>query len=114
VLEKVACKPCLTNQRPIFQSKDWIPDGLKVSREGYVLTGSGNSAEVLDSEGELLLSIQTNCTAVNVNWAGADLDVLWIVGLGGVSRITGPYIHGQALRGLWSVFQHPTVREKKH
>ena len=99
VVEKVAGKPYLTNERPIFQSKDWIPDGLKVLIEVYVLTGTGSSVEVLSPEGELLVSIQTNFTAVNVNWAGADLGELWIVGLGGVSRVTGLNIHGQTLRG---------------
>lgn len=37
VVEKVAGKPYLTNKRPIFQSKDWIPHGQKVLREGYFL-----------------------------------------------------------------------------
>jgi hypothetical protein len=71
---------------------------LKVEREGYVLTGTGNYVAVLDSKGDLLLSIQTNCTAVNVNWAGADLDELWIVGLSGVRKVARLNIHGQALR----------------
>ena len=77
VVEKVAGKLYLTNKRPIFQSKDWIPHGLKVLREGYFLTGTGSSFEFLDAKGELLLSIQTNYTAVNVNWAGPDLNKLW-------------------------------------
>jgi hypothetical protein len=47
VAEKVAGKPYLKNKRPIFQSTDWIPDGLKVSREGYVLTGTGGSSKSL-------------------------------------------------------------------
>ena len=97
IVRNTAGEPYLANKRPIFMSKDWIPDGLKVSREGYVLTGTGSSVEVLDPEGELLLSIQTNYTAVNMNWAGQDLDELWIVGFGGVSRVTGLNIHGQPL-----------------
>ena len=40
VVWKVAGKPYLSSKRPIFQSEDWILDGLKVSREGYVLTGN--------------------------------------------------------------------------
>ncbi len=42
VVEKVAGKPYLTNKRPTFQPKDWITDGLKVSREGYALTSTGS------------------------------------------------------------------------
>jgi hypothetical protein len=45
VAEKMAGKLYLTNKRPIFQSKDWMTDGLKASREGYVLTGIGSSVK---------------------------------------------------------------------
>ena len=81
----------LTNKRLTFYSKDWIPDGLKVSREGYVLAGTGSFIEVLDADDELLSSIKANYAVVNVNWAGPDLNELCIVGVGGVSRIN---IHG--------------------
>ena len=97
VIEKTAGKPYLANKRPIYMSQNWMPDGLKVSREGYILTATGTSVDVLDAEGELLMSIPTNFTAVNLNWAGRELDELWIVGLGGVSRVTGLNLHGQAL-----------------
>lgn len=40
-------------------------------------------------------SIITNDTAVNVNWAGINLDALWTVGVGGVSFIWGLNLHGQ-------------------
>lgn len=50
-------------------------------------------SKVLDAEGELLLSIQTNSTAANVNWAGPDLNELWIVVIGGASRVPGLSIH---------------------
>jgi sugar lactone lactonase YvrE len=97
VIEKTAGKPYLANKRPIYMTQNWLPDGLKASREGYILTGTGTSVDVLDAEGELLMSIPTNFTAVNINWAGKDLEELWIVGVGGVSRVTGLNLHGQTL-----------------
>lgn len=52
-----------------------------MSREGFVVIGSGSSV-ILSAEGEIILSVLTNYTAVNVNWAGGELDELWIVGVG--------------------------------
>ena len=75
------------NKRPIYLSKQWIPDGLKVARNGYILTATGGGVDVLDPEGTILATIRTNYTAVNVNWSGDDLETLWIVGVGGVSEI---------------------------
>ncbi|KAI9830191.1 MAG: hypothetical protein M1826_004993 [Phylliscum demangeonii] len=78
----------LVNRRPVYLSKQWIPDGLKVARNGYLLTGTGGGVDVLDPDGTLLLTIKTNYTAVNVNWSGKDFETLWIVGVGGVSEIS--------------------------
>ena len=75
------------NKRPFYLSQQWIPDGLKVARNGYVVTGAGNGVDILDEEGILLVTIKTNYTAVNVNWSGDDFETMWIVGAGGVSRI---------------------------
>jgi hypothetical protein len=40
-------------------------------------------------------SIITNDIAVNVNWAGINLDALWTVGVGGGSFIRGLNLHDQ-------------------
>jgi len=76
------------NRRPIYLSEQWIPDGLKVARNGYILTGTGGGVDILDEEGTILVTIRTNYTAVNVNWSGKDFETLWIVGVGGVGEIT--------------------------
>lgn len=68
-------------------------------------------SKVLDAEGELLLSIQTNYMAVNVNWAGPDLNELWIVVIGGVCRIPGLNIHAGIKRSLISL-QKPCNAKK--
>jgi hypothetical protein len=60
-------------------------------------------SNVLDAEGKLLLSIQTNYTAVNVSWAGPDLNELWIVVIGGVSRATELNIYAGIKRSLISL-----------
>jgi len=46
----------IVNKRPIWQAQDWIPDGLKVAGNGYVLTGAGKGVDVLDPHGTLLPS----------------------------------------------------------
>ncbi|CZR52288.1 uncharacterized protein PAC_02165 [Phialocephala subalpina] len=97
VLENARGNPCLVNKRPIFMSQDWIPDGLEVPREGLVVIGSGTSVDVLDADGLLLLSIMTNYTAVNANWAEENLDELWIVGVGGSGLTRKLYYYYQKL-----------------
>ena len=78
----------ISNKRPIYLSKQWIPDGLKVARNGYILTGTSGGVDILDEEGTILATIKTNYTAVNLNWSGKNFETLWIVGVGGVSEIT--------------------------
>lgn len=84
----------LKNRRPVFLAMDFVPDGLKVASNGYLLTGSGHGVDVLDSTGRPLLRVQTNFTAVNCEFVGENRDELWIVGHGGVARVkwnlTGP------------------------
>lgn len=77
----------IANKRPIYLSKQWIPDGIKVARNGYLLTATGGGVDILDEEGTLLVTVKTNYTAVNVNWSGKGSETLWIVGVGGVSEI---------------------------
>ena len=66
---------------------DFVPDGLKVARNGYIVTGTGHGVDILDQDGTPLLRIQTNFTAVNMDFAGKNYDELWIVGHGGVARV---------------------------
>ncbi|KAE8167475.1 hypothetical protein BDV40DRAFT_312741 [Aspergillus tamarii] len=84
----------LKNRRPIYTAKDFVPDGLKVASNGYVITGAGHGVDILDPTGTPLVSIQTNFTAVNMVFGGKNLDELWIVGHGAVARaklnLTGP------------------------
>jgi sugar lactone lactonase YvrE len=87
----------ISNKRAFYLAQDWIPDGLKVSREGLVVTGAGHGVDVLDDVGQLLLRVQTNYTVQNFAWTGANLSTLWLMGNGGVSRvqwnITGQTLH---------------------
>ncbi|KAI9801314.1 MAG: hypothetical protein M1833_002884 [Piccolia ochrophora] len=77
----------LTNKRPIYLSQDWVPDGLKVARNGYVVTGAGKGVDVLDPTGTPLVRIQTNYTVQNFAWTGAEFRTLWLMGQGGISRV---------------------------
>ena len=50
----------IAGRRPIFYSQDWVPDGLKVAANGYVVTGTGYGVDVLDEYGTLIVRVQTN------------------------------------------------------
>lgn len=76
---------------------DWAPDGLKVARNGYVLTATGSGVDVLDPLGTLLVRIQTNYTVQNFAWTGADLRTLWLMGEGGISKVEWN-LQGQELK----------------
>ena len=52
----------ISNKRAFLLTQDWVPDGLKVSAEGLVVTGTGHGVDVLDDVGQLLIRIQTNYT----------------------------------------------------
>jgi len=78
----------ISNKRAFYLAEDWIPDGLKVSAEGLVVTGTGHGVDVLDDVGQLLIRVQTNYTVQNFAWTGDDLKTLWMCGQGGISRVT--------------------------
>ncbi|KAL1599692.1 hypothetical protein SLS60_007495 [Paraconiothyrium brasiliense] len=87
----------VSNKRSFYLSDSWVPDGLKVSREGLVLTGAGTGVDVIDDVGQLLFRIQTNYTVQNFAFVGDDLRELWLMGNGGISRVRGLNIQGQKL-----------------
>ena len=69
-------------------SEELAPDGFKVARNGYLVTGTGFGVDVLDESGVLLVRIQTSFLATNVAWTGPDLTDLWIVGYGTFAKVT--------------------------
>ena len=75
------------NKRSFYLAQDWVPDGLKVSQEGLVLTGSGHGVDILDDVGQLLIRIQTNYTVQNFAWVGENLTTLWLMGNNGISKV---------------------------
>ena len=77
----------VSNKRAFYLSQSWVPDGLKVSREGLVLTAAGAGVDVLDDIGQLIMRVQTNYTVNNFAFAGEDLNEIWMVGQGGISRV---------------------------
>ncbi|KAK5129237.1 hypothetical protein LTR16_002321 [Cryomyces antarcticus] len=78
----------ITGKRPIWLSQDWVPDGLKVARNGYVVTGSGKGVDVMDDQGHMIARVQTNYTVQNFAWTGKNWTDFWIMGQGGVSKVT--------------------------
>ncbi len=87
----------ISNKRPVYLAQDWVPDGLKVARNGYIVTGAGKGVDVLDCYGTLLVRVQTNYTVQNFAWTGTDYKTLWIVGQGGISKVEWN-LQGQELK----------------
>ncbi|GME39365.1 lactonohydrolase [Neofusicoccum parvum] len=77
----------LTNKRPFYQSMQLVPDGIKVSEDGYVIAATGGGITVLSPGGEPVALVQTNFTVINIAWVGPQADELWAVGKAGVARI---------------------------
>ncbi|KAF3930411.1 Gluconolactonase [Dactylellina cionopaga] len=78
----------LANKRPIYVAQDWIPDGVKVATNGYLVTGAGLGVDVIDpEEGTVVMRIQTDYPVQNLAFAGKDRKQLWMVGVGGVTRV---------------------------
>lgn len=77
----------LFNKRPVYLSQDWVPDGLKVAANGYIVAGTGRGVDVLDEQGTPIVRVQTNYTVQNFAWAGQNLTEFWLMGQGGVSRV---------------------------
>ncbi|KAF2138176.1 uncharacterized protein K452DRAFT_210923, partial [Aplosporella prunicola CBS 121167] len=81
--------PVLAGKRNIFQSLEGSPDGLKVAANGYLVVGSGlsNGVDILDPRGALIARVQTNHPVENIAFAGDDLKTLYLVGIGGVTKV---------------------------
>jgi sugar lactone lactonase YvrE len=77
----------VTNKRPIWYAQDWVPDGLKVAANGYVVTATGPGVDILDPYGVLIVRVQTDFVVQNIAWVGADLTEMWLVGQGGLARV---------------------------
>lgn len=77
----------LTNKSAVHFTFDYVPDGIKVSQEGYIITAAGHGIDVLSKDGILLVRVQTNFTVINIAWTGKHSDDLWAVGKGGVARV---------------------------
>lgn len=81
----------------MYLAQEWVPDGLKVARNGYIVTGAGKGVDVLDQDGALLVRIQTNYTVQNFAWTGRDYRTFWLIGQGGISRVEWN-LQGQELK----------------
>ncbi|KAB8230946.1 hypothetical protein BDV23DRAFT_183780 [Aspergillus alliaceus] len=79
----------IINKRPIhYDVIGSVPDGLKVARNGYVVTASGNGLSVMDQYGDMIMRVQTNFSVNNFIWSDAnDYREVWLVGMGGVARL---------------------------
>lgn len=76
----------LLNKRPLWYPSEFGADGLHVSEDGYIIGATGASVDIVTPDGELVLKIQANYTVVNVQFAGPDLDELWLFGIGKISK----------------------------
>lgn len=81
--------PVITGKRVIFQSLEGAPDGLKIAANGYLLIGGGLAAgvDITDDLGNQIARIQTSHPVENIQWSGDDLKTLWLVGIGGITKV---------------------------
>ena len=79
----------IVNKRPIFyDAVGTVPDGLKVARNGLVVTATGNGLTVMDEYGDMVARVQTNFTVNNFIWSDVnDYREVWMVGQCGVARV---------------------------
>lgn len=77
----------LRNRRVIYQTPNSFPDGLKVARNGYIVTAAGNGLDIMDEDGTILVRAQMNYTVLNFAWTGKNLDTIWSMGFDGVSEV---------------------------
>lgn len=86
----------LVDRRPIWQAQTFAVDGLYVSREGFVLGAAGTGVDVFTECGELVMRIEVPGEINNFQFAGEELDQLWLFGPGGIFRASGL----EGLRGM--------------
>lgn len=79
--------PALINKRPFYYSQEWVPDGVNVAANGFVVAGVGMGVDVIDRTGSLVLQIRTDYIVQNFAWVGEDLTEFWLMGQGGISRV---------------------------
>ena len=77
----------MLNKRAVYYAMDYVPDGIKVSREGYIVTAAGHGVDVLTAEGRPLVRVMMNFTVINIAFTGRDGDEMWAVGKGGAARV---------------------------
>ncbi|KAJ4397578.1 hypothetical protein N0V93_001810 [Gnomoniopsis smithogilvyi] len=78
----------LGNRRAIFYSNEGNVDGIKVAENGLIVCATGKGVDVFDEYGHYIMRAQTNFTVNNLAFAGPDLKQLWMVGGGGVAKVT--------------------------
>lgn len=77
----------LVNKRVIWYPEQLVDDGFHVAADGTLVGAAGYSVDVLSPYGELLVKIQTDFYVVNVQFAGKELDELWLFGIGKISKV---------------------------
>jgi sugar lactone lactonase YvrE len=70
----------------VYIADFWVPDGIKVSRQGNIYAAAEIFVDIVSPRGELLGKIQCGGSMQNLQFAGKELNELWIVGIGGVYR----------------------------
>lgn len=84
----VACNGnSLRNKRVVYQTPTFFPDGIKIARNGYIVTAAGYGLDILDQDGTLLVRAQANYTVLNFAWTGQNFDTIWMLGVEGVSEV---------------------------
>jgi len=84
----------LVNKRPIWYPEEFGDDGLHVASTGILVGAAGFGVDVLSPWGDIIVRIQTDFIVNNIQFAGKNLDELWLFGVGKIARVRW------ALKGL--------------
>jgi sugar lactone lactonase YvrE len=84
----------LINKRPIWYPEEFADDGFHAASTGVLVGAAGFGVDVVSPWGEIIVRIQTNFVVNNIQFAGKNLDQLWLFGVGKISRVQW------ALKGL--------------
>ncbi|MCJ1377767.1 hypothetical protein MMC17_000863 [Xylographa soralifera] len=106
----------LANPRPFYRAIDFMPDGLKIAANGYVVTTTGHGLDVLDEDGALVVRVQAGYPVMNFQWTDLQRgDVVDGGGRGHQSRGVEPAgagvgVSGQGWHGSVAADERKVVR----
>ncbi|KAF7194562.1 Gluconolactonase [Pseudocercospora fuligena] len=77
-------------KRPFWYVQDWIADGVKIAKNGFVVAATGKGIDVLSEMGVLIVRLQTDFVVQNFVWVPdttGRYTEFWLMGNGRILRV---------------------------